>query len=152
MFIESSKKPQVDCYVDSNFAGLFVEIDQDPTCAKSRSGYMIELMGCQLTWVRKLQMQVDLSTIDLEFIPLSHSMRDLIVIRGVIREISNVVFMGKLEKPNIVTWTQIFIKISKSIFTRITMYISSFLPCQKCLRALSTLLYQLVSLDQKRSV
>lgn len=58
-------------------------------------------MGCQLTWVNKLQTQAALSTLESKYISLSCSMIDLIIIRGLIQENSDVVLMGKLEKPNI---------------------------------------------------
>ena len=69
-------KFQVDCYVDTDFAGLWnVEPGQDPVCVKSRTGYLIMFMGCTLTWVSKLQTQIALSTMESEYIALSQSMR-----------------------------------------------------------------------------
>ena len=57
----------LDCYVDSDFSGLFVtESSDDPVCAKSCTGYVITLSGCPLLWVSKLQSSIALSTMEAE--------------------------------------------------------------------------------------
>ena len=47
----------VDCYVDADFAGLWLheDADQNPLSVKSRTGYLITIGGCPLTWTSKLQ-------------------------------------------------------------------------------------------------
>jgi hypothetical protein len=90
-------KPQadlrVDCYVDADFGGLFsVEEKQDPVSVKSRTGYVITYRGAPLMWASKMQTQVALSTMEAEYIALSQSMRDLIPIREVLKEIMTIVF------------------------------------------------------------
>jgi hypothetical protein len=83
----------VDCYVDADFAGLFsTENRQDPTSVKSRTGYVILFQGAPLLWVSKMQTQIALSTMEAEYIALSQSMRDLISIREVLKEIMSIVF------------------------------------------------------------
>ena len=92
MTITPSKEHRVDCYVDADFAGLFgIEHDQDPICVKSRTGYLITFMGVPLQWVSKLQTQIALSTMEAEYIALSQSMRDLISLREVLKEINKIV-------------------------------------------------------------
>ena len=60
------------------FAGLWkVENDQDPISVKSKLGHVIMFMGCPLQWSSKLQTQIALSTLDAEYIALSHTLRDL---------------------------------------------------------------------------
>lgn len=44
-------------------------------------------MGCPLLWISKLQPQVALSPMKSEYIALSHSMRELIAIREVLKKI-----------------------------------------------------------------
>ena len=84
---------RVDCYVDADFGGLFsVEDKQDPVSVKSRTGYVILYRGAPLLWVSKMQTQIALSTMEAEYIALSQSMRDLIPIREVLKEIMTVVF------------------------------------------------------------
>ena len=75
-----------------------MEPDQDPICVKSRTGFLIMFMGCPLTWVSKLQTQIALSTMEAEYIALSQSMRELIAIREILREIQTFVISGK-NKP-----------------------------------------------------
>ena len=75
-----------------------MEPDQDPICVKSRTGFLIMFMGCPLTWVSKLQTQIALSTMEAEYIALSQSMRELIAIREILREIQTFVIPGK-NKP-----------------------------------------------------
>jgi histone deacetylase 1/2 len=83
-----TKKMELDCYVDADFAGLWKhESDQDPVCVKSRTGYVITLGGCPVIWVSKLQTEIALSTLEAEYIALSSSMRDLVPMRRLLFEI-----------------------------------------------------------------
>jgi hypothetical protein len=70
---------KVDCYVGSDFVGLFtVEDGQAPISAKSRTGYIILYYGVPLLWVSKMHTQTALSTVEVEYITLLQSMYDLI--------------------------------------------------------------------------
>ena len=44
-------------------------------------------MDCPLLWISKLQTQIALSTMESEYIALSHSMRELIAIREILKEL-----------------------------------------------------------------
>jgi hypothetical protein len=80
------KSWKVDCYVDSDFAGLNkAEHDQDPVSAKSRTRYVIKFCNVPILWVSKMQTQIALSTMEAEYIALSKSMRDLITIREILK-------------------------------------------------------------------
>jgi Reverse transcriptase (RNA-dependent DNA polymerase) len=97
----------VDCYVDADFAGLWHrEDDQNPLCVKSRTGYLITIGNCPLTWASKLQTEVALSTMEAEYIALSHSMRDLIPIRELVLEMSTAI--GQTQVFSIRTFSKIF--------------------------------------------
>eukprot|EP00978_Attheya_sp_CCMP212_P007482 scaffold17327_cov67-Attheya_sp.AAC.6 len=48
---------------------------EDPTTARSRSGYVIRYCGCPVTWRSKLQTEVALSTTEAEYVALSHSLK-----------------------------------------------------------------------------
>jgi hypothetical protein len=86
----------VDCYVDSDFAGLWnQEDDQDPVSTRSRTGYFLTFGGCPLLWGSKLQTETALSTMEAEYIALSQSMRELIPIREIILEMQKIVFGGR---------------------------------------------------------
>jgi len=79
----------LNLYVDADFAGLWGhEDDQDPVCVKSRTGYVLTLGGCPISWSSKLQTEIALSTTEAEFIALSQAMRELIPTRRLLAEIS----------------------------------------------------------------
>ena len=47
LIMESSYDLQVNFYPDADFVGLYVyEDNQDPHCARSRTGYMITVANC----------------------------------------------------------------------------------------------------------
>ncbi len=78
----------LDLYVDADFAGLWnYEDDQDPVCVKSRTGYVITLGSCPMIWVSKLQTEIALSALEVEYIALSTAMRDLVPLRRLMKEI-----------------------------------------------------------------
>jgi hypothetical protein len=89
--------------VDSDFAGFFaVEDGFKPICAKSRTGYVIKYCDVPILWVSKIQTQIELSTMEAEYIALSQSMRDLIPIREILKEIMLEVLNEKF-KPECTT-------------------------------------------------
>jgi hypothetical protein len=55
--------------------------------AKSRTGYVIKYCDVPILWVSKIQTQIALSNMEAEYISLSQSMRDLITIREILKEI-----------------------------------------------------------------
>jgi hypothetical protein len=90
-----SNELSLDCFVDADFAGLWgQEDDQDPVCAKSRTGFLITFAGCPLLWGSKLQHEISLSTMEAEYVALSYAMRQLIPIRETLIEIQSQVLAG----------------------------------------------------------
>ena len=58
----------IDVYVDSDFAGLWgFEDKQDPTSAKSCTGFVICVSNCPVIWSSKLQTDITLSTMEVEY-------------------------------------------------------------------------------------
>ena len=85
---------QLNMYLDADFAGLYnVESIDDPVSVKSRTGYVLELGGCPVIWVSRLQQEISLSTVESEYQALSQAMRDLVPARGLLKEL---VERGKL--------------------------------------------------------
>ena len=83
-----SKKLVVDCYVDADFAGLWGhENPQYPICARSRTGFVVTFSSCPLLWVSKLQIEIAISTLNSEYVELSHSVRALLPLKSLIREV-----------------------------------------------------------------
>ena len=100
MVIKPNHKEELDCYVDSDFAGLYpVYPDQDPNSTKSRTGYVILYQGCPILWVSKMQTQCALSTMESEYLALSQSMRDLIPLREILKEVNQMVFKISESTP-----------------------------------------------------
>ena len=89
----------VDCYVDADFAGLYgVEDSQDPICAKSRTGYVITLSDCPLMWASKMQSEISVATMEAEYCALSTSIRDLIPLRRLVREVCTALLGERAQK------------------------------------------------------
>lgn len=80
----------MDLYADSDFAGLFgFKQGSDRNSARSRTGYIIYLGECPLSWASKLQTEIALSTAEAEYICLSMGMRELIPLRALVKEVSD---------------------------------------------------------------
>ena len=56
----------------------------------SRTGYMIKVENFPIVWVSKIQTYIDLLTTESKFIILNQSMRDLIPLRQIMLEVSDV--------------------------------------------------------------
>jgi Reverse transcriptase (RNA-dependent DNA polymerase) len=90
LILQPSNDLAVDCFVDADFAGLFgSEDDQDPCCTKSRSGYVINVGGCPLTWASKLQTEIALSTCEAEYVALAAALREVIYLREIVAEMGS---------------------------------------------------------------
>ena len=83
---------KVDCYVDADFCGLWGSEDpDDPIVSKSRTGYVITLAGCPLTWRSTLQQETSLSTMMAEYVALSTAMREMLPLKRLVKLIAKVV-------------------------------------------------------------
>ena len=69
-----------DTFVDANFVGDWDRVNamDDPSTAKSRTGYILMYAGCPLVWASKIQREVALSTTEAEYNALSESLRQVI--------------------------------------------------------------------------
>ena len=78
----------IDVYVDAAFAvGWGVDDPNDPSSVKSRTGYVIEVMGCPVVWVSKLQSTIATSTMEAEYTALSMALRSAIPLHAVCEEV-----------------------------------------------------------------
>ncbi len=72
----------IDCFVDADFAGMWGhEEKDDPSCVKSRTGFVICVANCPVMWVSKLQSTISTSTMMAEYTALSQAMKDVIPIQ-----------------------------------------------------------------------
>ena len=77
----------LDCFVDADYAGLYNRNPpEEPTAAKSRTGYIISIAGCYLLCKLQLQTTIALSTSEAEYGALSQAMRVLLPIRDTVLE------------------------------------------------------------------
>ena len=77
-----------DCWVDANFSVNWRQRDvhNDPTTAKSSSGWIVCFAGAPITWASKIQKITALSTTEAEYIALSTSLREVIPLMGMLTE------------------------------------------------------------------
>ena len=73
-----SRSLKIDCYPDADFAGLYgYEKYDDPTCVKSRTGFVITINDAPLLAKSSLQKITALSTMEAEILALAHSCQEL---------------------------------------------------------------------------
>ena len=78
----------VDCYADADFAGLWGhENPQYPVCARICTRFLVNIFNCPLLWVSKLHTDIARHTLHYEYVAFSHSVRALIPLKSVIKEI-----------------------------------------------------------------
>ena len=89
LFMTTTVEPKVDCYADADFAGAYrKDADlQDPTTAKSRTGYIIYVHGVPVTWGSRLQTEIALSSVEAEYVCLSTACRELLGLRALLQEL-----------------------------------------------------------------
>ena len=89
ILFKPDKSKGIECFVDADFAGSWqIEDSQDPMSAMSRTGYVIRFAGCPVMWVSKLQSVCSLSTTESEYIALSQSLRDVIPMMELLKELT----------------------------------------------------------------
>jgi hypothetical protein len=109
LYFNPDATDQVDCYMDAVFAGLFsVEDGQAPVSVKSRTGYVIMYSGVPVLWVSNMQAQIALSTMEAEYIALSQSMRDLIPVWEILKDINRFMLMEEGYTPKCTTHSKAF--------------------------------------------
>lgn len=75
---------KLDIFVDTAFAcGWGTELGTNPDAVKSRTGYIIEVMGCSVVWCSKLQTSIATSTMESEYTALSMALRAAIPLLAV---------------------------------------------------------------------
>jgi Reverse transcriptase (RNA-dependent DNA polymerase) len=90
---------RIDAYVDADFAGMWgYECKQDPACVKSRTGFVIFVANCPVIWSSKLQGDIATCTMEAEYNALSISMRDVLPLQALLREIYNNIGLSKTQK------------------------------------------------------
>ena len=82
------KEPLFECYVDASFCGDWNKetATDDPSTARSRTGYLISFAKCPIIWASKLQTEYAFSTTKSEYIALSTALREVIPLMSLLEE------------------------------------------------------------------
>ena len=90
LLLKPDKGRGLECYVDADWAGSWTpKSATDPSCAHSRTGYIILYAGCPIIWASKKQMLIALSTTEAEYIALSSALREVIAVRNLLQELKD---------------------------------------------------------------
>jgi hypothetical protein len=93
----------LECFSDAGFAGnrnRDIAINDDST-ARSTTGYIIRYTGCPLVWGSKLQTEIALSSTESEYISLSQSLREVMYIINLIKELKMAGFQFNEIHPEV---------------------------------------------------
>ncbi len=85
---------KIDAYPDADFAGMYWhEKPMDPSCVKSRSGFVITFADVPILWQSKLQTETALSTLEAEIIALAACCRELFPIINMVEALTSSVLL-----------------------------------------------------------
>jgi hypothetical protein len=88
MIMKPNNEYRLDCYVDSDYAGLWNHEDvHDPICVRSRTGFVLTFAGVPIVWSSKLQTETALSTLEAEYCACSTAVKTLIPTRRMVEEV-----------------------------------------------------------------
>ena len=88
------------CYADADWAGNWnKDYADDPSCAYSRTGYVIMYAGCPIVWASKVQSLIALSTTEAEYIALSTALREVISMMNLLEELQGLGVSIPFSKP-----------------------------------------------------
>ena len=110
LILNSIDELNVEAYTDADFVGLYGHNKlTDPSCAKSRTGFLINVANYPVFWMSKLQTETALSTMEAEIIviALAHCCRELFPIMDQMAELGAIV---QLKTKDLTT-----MKVSMSI-------------------------------------
>jgi hypothetical protein len=101
ILLNPTKNDSFVVYADADFAGNWnkVTAQDDPSTAKSRTGYVITYATCPILWGSKLQTCIALSTTEAEFVALSQCLRDMIPIMNLLKELQKQGFHSRNTTP-----------------------------------------------------
>jgi hypothetical protein len=81
---------KIDAYPDADFAGMYGhEKPVDPSCVKSRTGFVITFADVPILWKSQLQTETALSTMEAEIIALLACCRDLFPIIDMVESVTS---------------------------------------------------------------
>jgi hypothetical protein len=90
-----------EVYADADFSGLWDKATamEDPSTAKSRTGYVILYAGCPILWASRLQSEKALSTTEAEYLSLSTALRETIPLMKLVKEFKEELLLPMATTP-----------------------------------------------------
>ncbi len=103
MIFRVNPKADFYCYADADFSGAFQcqFSQQGIACEKLHPGWYIRYAGCPSVWSSKLQTLIALSTTEAEYIALSSTLCDFILIMQLIHKIKSKGFQVLYTLPHV---------------------------------------------------
>jgi hypothetical protein len=101
LHLSPNAKQSHECYVNASHAGDWKQQSaaDDPSTAKSRTGYIITFANCPLVWASKLQTKIALSTTEAESFALSTATREFLPMLTLAKEASRRKLTSKVHTP-----------------------------------------------------
>jgi len=92
-----------ECYVDATHAGDWKQESSmdDPSTARSRTGFVFSFAQCPVIWGSKLQTEIALSSREAEYIALSSTIREILPVLFLAKEATGLGIITNTEKPRI---------------------------------------------------
>jgi hypothetical protein len=102
-FVMQQSDEQFRVWVDADFSGNWSneESMDDPDTARSCTGYLVNFLGCPIMWKFQLQMEIDLSSCESEYIALSQALRKVIPAMHLIQEMKKQNYHNTPSVPNV---------------------------------------------------
>ena len=92
MIFVPNKAMSIETYVDASFAGEWNQAwSEEPSSVMLRTGYVTRYANCNIIWCSKMQTENSLSTTESEYIALSQSLRYILPLMELLREIRNTI-------------------------------------------------------------
>ena len=91
IILDPREDKSFEVYADADFAGNWnpTTAMDDPSTAKSRTGFVITYAACPILWSSKLQTCISLSTTEAEYVALSQCLFDTIPIMQLLQELKD---------------------------------------------------------------
>jgi hypothetical protein len=91
MIFKPDHEAGLEVYVDADFAGNWnrSEALEDRDTARSRHGFIVRHMGCNILWKSQLQTEIALSSTESEYTGLSYALREVIPLMRLLEEMKS---------------------------------------------------------------
>jgi hypothetical protein len=100
LVLTPTKELNIAAYPDFDFAGLWGHEDSlDPTCVRSRTGFVINVANCPMLWKSTLQTLTATSTMEAEVVALATCCRELMPIIDLVESVGKAVGLGNSTGP-----------------------------------------------------